>query len=149
MRPLWPWAKNVDGSHETGISGSEETGIRILLISSDEEYRSHWQQIFDRRGWVLECADTLTEAMDTLRSRPLPVVVYDSQAADEEWREVVTTLRSFSHCPCILLTSSVIDDSFGDEVVRLHGYDLFSRHADEDEIARTINSAWFWKHRHV
>ena len=149
MRRLWPWTKNSDSRPETGISGSHETGIRILLISSDEEYRSQWQRIFDRRGWGLACAETLMEALKALRGFRSPVVVYDSHAADEEWRLVLTTLRNLPHHPCILLTSSVIDDSFGDEVVRLHGYDVLSRHASEEEIARTINSAWFWKQHHA
>ena len=149
MRRLWPWTKNLDSLQEIGISGGDETGIRILLISSDEQYRSLWQRIFERRGWGLACAATLMEAIKALRGHKLPVVVYDSHAADEEWRLVLTTLRNLPHHPCILLTSSVIDDSFGDEVVRLHGYDVFSRHASEEEIARTINSAWFWKQHHA
>jgi hypothetical protein len=43
----------------------------------------------------------------------------------------------------------VIDEGFGDEAVSLNGYDVLSRLADNDEIARTINSAWLWKHRHA
>ena len=79
----------------------------------------------------------------------MPVVAYDSQAADEDWREVLAALRALPRPPCILLTSSVIDEGFRDEVVRLHGYDVLSRQADDDEITRTINSAWFWKHRNA
>jgi ActR/RegA family two-component response regulator len=144
--PWWNWARNLGRRPESGLSGAP---VSALLISSDEQYRSQWQRIFDKRGWCLECVPTLVHALNNFRTRPVPLVVYDSLPADEDWRDVLNALRRLPQCPCILLTSSVIDESFGDEVVRLHGYDVFSRHADEDEVARTINSAWFWKHRHV
>ncbi len=145
VRPLWNWTKHRERRSEPGTSD----GVRILLISCDADYRDEWRRIFDRRGWELECTPLLEGALNTLRTRPAPVVVYDSQAADEDWREVLRALGDLPHGPCILLASSVIDEGFRDEVVRLHGYDVLSRQADEDEIARTINSAWFWKHRNA
>lgn len=108
-----------------------------------------WRRIFESRNWDLECASTLDDALGMLRARAVPVVVYDTQAADEDWREVLAALHGLPERPCILLVSSVIDEGFRDEVVGLHGYEVLSRHADEDEVARTINSAWFWKHRHA
>ena len=149
MRPLWNWTRHAERRSGPAATDAGETGVRILLISRDEEYRDHWQGIFDRRGWRLECVPTVGQALNRLCARPMPVVVYDWLPADEDWRDVLNALRSLPQCPCILLTSTVIDESFGDEVVRLHGYDVFSRHADEDEIARTINSAMFWKQHHA
>jgi len=149
VRPLWNWTKRLDRESASASSDADGSGVRVLLISCDEEYRGHWQRIFDHRGWRLECVPALGQALSRLRASPVPVVVYDSPAADEDWRDVLIALRSVPQCPCILLTSSVIDESFGDEVVRLHGYDVFSRHADEDEIARTVNSALFWKRHHA
>jgi ActR/RegA family two-component response regulator len=123
--------------------------VRSLLISRDEEYQAEWRRIFNSRGWDLEYAPTLDDALHALCARPVPLVVYDLQAADEDWREILAVLWALPHHPCVLLASSVIDEGFRDEVVQLHGYDVLSRHADEDEIGRTINSAWFWKHRHA
>lgn len=143
MRPLFSWTK--DRERRPDVDG---IGIRILLISTDPAYRTEWQRIFGSRGWGIECAATLHEAVEALGARRAPVVIYDSQAsADEDWHEVLYTLSSLPERPCILLASSVIDEGFRDEVVRLKGYDVLRRQADEDEIARTINSAWFWKHR--
>ena len=87
--------------------------------------------------------------MNTLATRLFPVVVYDCRAGEEDWRNALDVLCESPGRPCVLLVSSVVDENFRDDVVRNHGYDVFSRRADEDEIARTINSAWFWKHRHV
>ena len=149
MRPLWNWTRHLERRSESAISDAGQSGVRILLISCDEEYWDEWRRIFNSRGWGLECVPTLEDALNTLRTRPVPVVVYDSKAADEDWREVLSALRDLPDRPCILLASSMIDEGFRDEIVRLHGYDVFSRQADGDEIARTINSAWFWKHRHA
>jgi ActR/RegA family two-component response regulator len=130
-------------------SEADDSGLRVLLISSDEQYRLEWQRIFASRGWSLEFSTTIEEALDKLRTHPAPIVVYDSNAADGDWREALSTLPELPHRPCVLLSSTVIDENFRDEVVGLHGYDVLSRRADEDEISRTINSAWFWKHRHA
>lgn len=120
------------------------------MISQDEKYCAEWRRIFDGQGWSFECAATLTDALEALRERRAPVVVYDlREAGDEDWRDVLNTLGELPQRPCVLLASSLIDDGFRDEVVQLHGYDVLSRQADEDEIARTINSAWFWKQRHA
>ncbi len=87
--------------------------------------------------------------MNTLLTHPFPVVVYDCRPDSEDWQDALRALWEAPDRPCVLLASNVIDENFKDEVVRLHGYDVFSLHADEDEIVRTINSAWFWKHRHA
>jgi len=126
-----------------------ETTAKVLLITKDEQYSSRWKKLFIARGWQLSCSETLAHAMNTLLTHPYPVVVYDCHPESEEWRDAVSALAKTPGSPCILLTSNVIDENFKDEVVRLHGYDVFPVHADEDEIVRTINSAWFWKHRHA
>ena len=87
--------------------------------------------------------------MNHLSSCAFPVVVYDCRAGAEDWRTALEVLCQTPNSPCVLLTSNVIDENFRDDVVRMHGYDVFSRNADDDEIVRTINSAWFWKHRHA
>lgn len=127
----------------------EHNVAEVLLITRDEEYRSLWQRIFASRGWQLSCTGSLTRAMNTLLTHPFPVIVYDCGSEDDDWPGVLNALCETPNSPCVLLTSKVIDENFRDEVVRLHGYDVLSRHADEDEIGRTINSAWFWKHRHA
>jgi len=143
MRPLFSRTKDRDRRPD-----GHGAGVRILLISRDEAFRDKWQRIFGNRGWGFESAATLENALVALRARRAPVVVYDSQAAEEEdWRDALSALGGLPQRPCVLLASSVIDEGFRDEVVRLHGYDVLRRQADEDEIARTINSAWFWKHR--
>jgi ActR/RegA family two-component response regulator len=147
---LWNWTRHLGNRAASHTCDADEgSGVQSVLISCDEEYRLEWQRIFNSRGWDLECAATLNDALQMLCTRPVPLVVYDLQAADEDWRESLGALRDLPHHPCVLLTSSVIDEGFRDEVVRHHGYDVLSRHADEDEIGRTINSAWFWKHRHA
>ena len=145
MRPLWNWTRERESRPDP-----VRTDIRILLISQDEGYREEWQRIFLSHGWGFECTPTLETALQALQTHRAPVVVYDSQAAaDEDWREVLNALQKLPQQPCVLVASSVIDEGFRDDVVRLHGYDVLRRQADEDEIARTINSAWFWKHRNA
>ena len=123
--------------------------VHALLISSDAAYRSFWHDVFIHRGWQLDWASSLSEALTKLHADPVPVVVYDSRQLEEDCCEVLTCFQKLTYFPCVLLTSSVIDESLRDEVVRLHGYDVLPRHAGEDEIARTIDAAWFWKQHHA
>ncbi|HEY3840302.1 MAG TPA: hypothetical protein VGL72_27200 [Bryobacteraceae bacterium] len=128
---------------------SDDNAPSVLLITADDDYRVRWQKLFTAHHWQLSCERSLTQAMQTLSHVPFPVVVYDCQSGNEDWRAALEALCQSPDPPCVLLVSSVVDENFRDDVVRNHGYDVFSRRADEDEIARTINSAWFWKHRHV
>jgi ActR/RegA family two-component response regulator len=143
------WTKHSSGRPGTRTGEAYNSVVRSLLISCDEDYRAEWRRVFNKRGWDLECSSTLDDALHTLGVRPVPLVFYDLQNSHEDWQEVFSALCDLPHHPCVLLISSVIDEGFRDEVVRLHGYDVLSRRADEDEIERTINSAWFWKHRHA
>lgn len=146
---MWKWARHF-GRHsaDSGNAGKSQ-GARVLLVTGDEAYRSNWQKIFAGRGWQLGCTVTLAQAVNTLLTQPFPVVVYDCRSQREDWRDALSALLEAPASPCVLLASSVIDENFRDDVVRLHGYDVVSRNADEDEIVRTINSAWFWKDRHA
>lgn len=147
---MWNWARHFGRQADTRAYPQDDHGVaRVLLITGDETYCAQWAQIFAVRGWQLHCAASLKQAACMLLTNPLPVVVYDCRTECEEWRDAVSTLCDLPARPCVLLASSVIDENFRDDVVRLHGYDVFSRNADEDEIVRTINSAWFWKHRHA
>jgi DNA-binding NtrC family response regulator len=139
---MWSWKR-----HPAPRPGNDEA--RVLLVTGDEEYRGRWQKVFAGQGWELSSVPTLGQALETLSIRPFPVVVFDSHAGTEDWQDVLSALCERQDSPCVLLTSNVIDESFRDEIVRLHGYDVVSRNADEDEVVRTINSAWFWKHHHA
>lgn len=143
MRPLFSWTKDRNNR-----VGSARDGVRTLLISGDGQYTQHWQRIFGEQGWELECAANFDRALQTLNAHRTPIVVYDCQTgADEEWRDVLHSLADLPQRPCVLVASSVINEGLRDEVVRLHGYDVLRRQANQEEITRTINSAWFWKHR--
>ena len=140
---MWKWKRHQG-------RGPGRDGARVLLVTSDDDYRRRWQKVFTEQGWELSCVPALAEALETLRQCPFPVVVFDSHAAGtESWQDGLTALCERQGGPCVLLTSDVIDESFRDEMVGLHGYDVVPRHADEEEVVRTINSAWFWKHRHA
>jgi ActR/RegA family two-component response regulator len=147
---MWKWTRQFGRQSGAGDYGDHvDDGARVLLVTGDEEYQSRWQKIFTLRGWQLSCTGTLAQAMNSMLTHAFPVVVYDCRPENQDWREALSALSEAPARPCVLLASNVIDENFKDEVVRLHGYDVFSRQADEDEIVRTINSAWFWKHRHA
>jgi DNA-binding NtrC family response regulator len=142
---MWKWSRQIaQQPSDVGLRGA-----RVLLVTADEHYRGRWEQVFAARGWDLRYAGNVAQAVTTLLTHHFPVVIYDCNASGEDWRDALSALCSAPGLPCVLLTSNVINGNIRDEVVRLHGYDVMSRRADDDEIARTINSAWFWKHRHV
>ena len=142
---MWNWTKN----RTRRAIADDPKQARVLLVTRDPEYRTHWQQVFTTHAWELASVETLAQAVVAQQTQAFPVVVYDCNSEAENWQDVLNALRKAPQAPCVLLTSNVIDESFRDEVVRLHGYDVLSRHADEDELTRTINSAWFWKHHHA
>ena len=121
----------------------------MLMLSPDTRYLEAWRKISAKLSWDLECVGTLDRALVIQKTRSFPVVIYDCSPETEEWQQALTEFCEGNDIPCVVLTSAVIDDGFRDEVIRLRGYDVLRRNADEDEVVRAVHSAWLWKHHHV
>jgi DNA-binding NtrC family response regulator len=83
------------------------------------------------------------EAMNRLNS---PVVLYDRDWPNAEWRTTVQALASSPHHCCVILASRVADDYLWQELIRCGGYDLLAKPFRADDVARALKLAVsYWK----
>jgi hypothetical protein len=63
-----------------------------------------------------------------------------------EWRDAVRILASAVPHPCVILTSTVVDDYLWREIVARGGYDVLAKPLREEAAARSIKLALsYWK----
>jgi DNA-binding NarL/FixJ family response regulator len=118
--------------------------IRILAITTNDQFYSGLVDIAASCGWEVRRASCLKEGLDIVRSLSIPLVLFDWDENGHDWRAAIKRLVS-AHChPCVLLISRVADENMRQEVIRLHGYDVLPRSAGRDQVIQAIQFAWFW-----
>ena len=118
--------------------------IQLLLVTRDDRFYCYMQDIATSNGWDLHRAAGVQEAAEVIRSQSTPLVLYDWDGVEVDWRDDLRHLTGLRETPCILLASPVVDENLREEVMRCHGYDVVSRSADRQELARSVSFAWFW-----
>ena len=143
------WSRTRDEQDNREQNPKRETCPRVLVMSPDSGYRDQWRRLSGELDWYLECHPSLDAAIDVQRVRSFHIVVCDCAVDSDEWRVALSEFCIGADIPCVVLTSSLIDDGFRDEVIRHRGYDVLRRNADDDEVIRAVNSAWLWKNHNV
>jgi DNA-binding NtrC family response regulator len=105
-------------------------------------------QIISGAGWeVIESKDCVA-AREILSKRNVPVVLYDRDASEDDWRECLKSLATTQSHPCVILMSPVNDSYLWQEVILSGGYDVLARPFHEEQVVSMIRRAWiFWKAR--
>jgi DNA-binding NtrC family response regulator len=83
------------------------------------------------------------EAMNRLNS---PLILYDRDWPNGEWRTAVQTFSSSPRRSCVILASRVADDYLWQELIRCGGYDLLAKPFRADDVARSLKLALsYWR----
>ena len=118
--------------------------LRFIVITADEEFYLKLGQIAGSCDWKIARVASIDEAEALIRNKPAPLVVYEGDSGDGNWRSGLRRLNELPTHPCVLLASSVSDDNLLREVIRNHGYDILPKSAPKENLIRCLNFAWFW-----
>jgi DNA-binding NarL/FixJ family response regulator len=127
-----------------GSSNGAKSAVRLLAITSSDEFYARLVDIASSSGWEIRHASTVSEGLAVLRSTAIPLILFDWDETGEDWRSGFSRFASGPNRPCILLASRFADDNLRQEVMRLRGYDVLSRSADPEQIVRAVEFAWSW-----
>ena len=95
--------------------------------------------------WWVRNTQSVPEAISLLESEKIPIVLFDRDLPDTDWRTILTAMAKSSPDTCILLTSRVCDDYLWKEVVRCGGYDVIPKPLTELTVEHTLQKAWaYW-----
>lgn len=143
---MFDWAKLLGFRSKQSAGNArdlENSTVRLLAITSDDFFYSMLVNVGSTCGWEVRRAGSIQEGLALVRTQHLPLVIFDWNESEHDWRDGIGRLSGASSHPCVLLASRVVDDNLRQEVLRHRGYDVLPRSADQDEIMRAIEFAWF------
>ena len=117
----------------------------VALVMSDED-RKVLSHISDHEPVEIHFAESRVEAWDVLNRLNSPLILYDRDWPDAEWRTTVQTFAASPHRSCVILASRVADDYLWQELIRCGGYDLVAKPFRADDVARALKLALsYWR----
>jgi len=128
----------------TRVAADDDLIVHFAVITADDDFYLRLEQIATAYQWRIKRALSADEAQALIRTQPTPIVIYDSDSNEGDWRGALRRMNDLSAHPCVLLASRVADDYLLQEIVRNHGYDLLPKSAPNEKLIHCINFAWFW-----
>jgi DNA-binding NtrC family response regulator len=124
----------------------EAPGIPVVALINGEQDRNLLRSIGNRDHLDIYFAETCGEAWNAANRLKSPVVLCDRDVPGMEWQDLIKILASAVPRPCVILTSTVVDDYLWHEIVANGGYDVIASPLRDDDVTRSIRLAFsYWK----
>jgi len=117
--------------------------MAVLLVARNYSLRESLDVLGAVNGWDVFWAISCDEAIDTLKRRPVPLVICDEEAP-EGWRKIVECIDLLPQPSCVLLASRFCDDALRAEATRCHAYDVIANPFSWEEVTDHVLFAWAW-----
>jgi|ERR1700677_3033289 DNA-binding NtrC family response regulator len=137
---VWPDGRMARISTKDGGDGAPNRITIVALVVSDHD-RNVLRGISDREPIDIHFAESRVEAWDALNRLNSPLILYDRDWPNAEWRTTIQTFAFSPHRSCVILASRVADDNLWQELIRCGGYDLLAKPFRADDVARAIRLA--------
>jgi DNA-binding NtrC family response regulator len=122
---------------------------KALAVMSDGPDRDALKAIFRDAGWRLTLMGDLASAIAGQERDRCPIILYERELAEKDWRPAVSIFSRLSPRPGVILLSRNSDKNLWDELVRCGGFDLLRTPLNGDVAVRTLKSAWaIWQNQH-
>ena len=126
----------------------DELVLNAVVITADDSFYAKLRRLGDEHRWCLVRAQSIEEAEVLIGRGPTPLVVYEGDAGNGNWRFALRRLNALPPHPCVLLASAVADENLLREVLRNNGYDVLPKAASGEKLAQCLSFAWFWALSH-
>lgn len=117
----------------------------MLAVAEDRELLKMLTEIAQTCKWKLTQVSTVNEAVGTLETEPIRLVVFDHDPSGPDWRIALRRFHMLPNPVCVFLVSRVADRYLWDEVIRNHGYDVLPKPLRREQVVRTLELAWYWR----
>jgi DNA-binding response OmpR family regulator len=114
----------------------------ILAVTADVNFYSGVLSATRSCGWNAEWARSLKRAVEICHSRLTPIVIYDRNLPDVDWRRALDQLSGTAYDVRILLATPDVDEDLWRMVLHRHGYDVLARSASAEQLERELRFAW-------
>jgi DNA-binding NtrC family response regulator len=147
MLQLWKVIQSffADPRRNGADSGTSPAIPVVALVTGDHD-RDLLKGIGIRDQLDIHFANTCSEAWVAANRLKSPVVLCERDLPGMEWQDAVRILASAVPHPCVILTSTVVDDYLWREIVARGGYDVLAKPLREEAATRSIKLALsYWK----
>jgi DNA-binding response OmpR family regulator len=138
MRRMAAWSHYFRAPIPAGMASEPH----ILTVTADVNFYSGVLTATQSCGWNAEWARSLKRAVEICRSRLTPIVIYDRNLPDVDWRRALDQLSGAAYDVRILLAAPDVDEDLWRMVLHRHGYDVLARSASAEQLERELRFAW-------
>ena len=130
--------------------------IAVLSVSPAEEDHFRLQDIFSSPqrtlypdlAYAMTAKSTISAAKSALKQGHVSIVLCEYDLSPGSWKELLDFADGLPAPPLVIVTSRVADERMWAEVLNLGGYDVLAKPLNNEEVIRTVTSAWsLWLHR--
>jgi DNA-binding NtrC family response regulator len=115
--------------------------LRLLLVTRDDDLSCSVQNAAARCGWQMRLARSVEQSIPVLDEFRAPLVIYDWNPEEGDWRFAVDCLTARPDRPSVLLASPVVDQYLWAELVRHGGFEVIPRSANVEQLIRSVRFA--------
>jgi FixJ family two-component response regulator len=111
----------------------------LLLFSSRAQDSSELKEVLRGTPWELTAAvSRLEDAAALLAAAPVPILLFDRDAAGACWQDTMKQLIEARKNACVVLLSGVSDQYLWEEVVQHGGFDLLTRPFRKEQVLSAL-----------
>lgn len=122
--------------------------LQALAVMGEGPGRKALQVIFRDAGWQLAIADSAASAIARQQQEPLPIILYERELTEKDWRQAVSSFSRLSPCPCVVLLSRSYDQNLWDELVRCGGFEVLRTPVNRKAVIQTVSAGWsIWRRK--
>ena len=119
----------------------DEMRFAVLVIGGFDTDLIALLGILNDTDWTLYWNTSRADAVETLRRRPVNVVLCDRDLPDGSWKDVLAATSALASPPPVIVTARFANERLWAEVLNLNGYDVLTKPFDADEVMREIIQA--------
>lgn len=119
----------------------ESEALSVLLVSHFDEHLISLLRILDHTDWSLYWYAALQDARQALQKHKIDVAICDRDLPDGGWKDLLTAIWSLISPPPLIVTASLADEQFWEDVLSLGVYDVLEKPFQKEEVMQVVSSA--------
>ena len=120
------------------LRGLPEAERRLLIVDDDAPFRQRLARAMEKRGFVVEAADSVAHGVAAARERPPAFAVVDLRLSDGSGLDVVSALREGRPAARIVMLTGYGNIATAVTAVKMGAVDYLSKPADADDVVAAL-----------
>lgn len=120
--------------------------LTVLSVSPFSEDHSSLEAIIAPSKCIVLKAEKLPAARALLQKHDISVVICECDLSSGKWTDILAHIQPMRNPPSLIVTSRLADDRLWSLALNLGAWDVLAKPFDQNEVQRSVRSAW--QHRH-